>query len=107
MYCWLHHYVLLVTPLCIIHHYVLFTTQIKNPLHHYLLMFLLFRVNFKDATDTKEYLQAYLSRVAKCYSELNLLINPEKTKYLLIGTRRQLQYLPTDMCLNFLGETIR
>ena len=68
-------------------------------------MFLSFRV--KDATDTKEYLQEDLSRVAKCCSELHLLINPEKTKYLLIGTRQQLQNLPTDMCLNFLGETIR
>ena len=68
-------------------------------------MFLSFRV--KDATDTKEYLQEDLSRVAKCCSELHLLINPEKTKYLLIGTRQQLQNLPTDICLNFLGETIR
>ena len=68
-------------------------------------MFLSFHV--KDATGTKEYLQEDLSRVAKCCSELHLLINPEKTKYLLIGTRQQLQNLPTDMCLNFLGETIR
>ena len=35
------------------------------------------------------------------------ILNPEKTKYLLIGTRQQLQNLPTDMCLNFRGETIR
>ena len=55
-------------------------------------MFLLFRV--KDVNDTKEYLQEDLSRVAKCWSELHLLINPEKTKYLLIGTRQQLQDLP-------------
>jgi hypothetical protein len=68
-------------------------------------MFLSFRV--KDATDTKEYLQEDLSRVAKCCSELHLLINPEKSKYLLIGTRQQLQNFPTDMYLNFLGETIR
>ena len=68
-------------------------------------MFLSFRV--KDATDTEEYLQEDLSRVAKCCSELHLLINPEKTKYLLIGMRQQLQNLPTDMCLNVLGETIR
>ena len=60
-------------------------------------MFLSFRV--KDATDIKEYLQEDLSRVANCCSELHLLINPEKTKYLLIGTRQQLQNLPTDMCL--------
>ena len=68
-------------------------------------MFLSFRV--KDATDTKEYLQEDLSRVAKCCSELHLLIKPEKIKFLLIGTRQQLQNLPTDMCLDFLGETIR
>ncbi len=69
-------------------------------------MFMSFCV--KDATDTKEYLQKDLSRVAKCCSELHLLINPEeKTKYLLIGMRQQSQNLPTDMCLNFLRETIR
>ncbi|CAB4027621.1 Hypothetical predicted protein, partial [Paramuricea clavata] len=67
-------------------------------------MFWLFCV--KDATDIKEYLLEDLSRVAKCCSELYLFINPEKTKYLLIGTRQQLQNLPTDMCLNFIGETI-
>ncbi|CAB3992711.1 Hypothetical predicted protein [Paramuricea clavata] len=65
-------------------------------------MFLSFRV--KDAADTKEYLQEDLSQVAKCCSELHLLINPEKTKYLLIRTRQQLQNLPTDMCLNFLDQ---
>ncbi len=70
-------------------------------------MFLSFRV--KAATDIKEYIQEDLSRVANCCSEplSTYLINPEKTKYLLIGARQQLQNLPTDMCLNLLGETIR
>ena len=68
-------------------------------------MFLSFRV--KDVNDVKEYLQEDLNQVAKCCSELHLLINPKKTKYPIIGTRQLLQNLPSDMSLNFLGEVIR
>jgi hypothetical protein len=74
---------------------------------HRTLYLTLVRSQVGYATQVWEYLQEDLSRVAKCCSELHLLINPEKTKFLLIGTRQQLQNLPTDMCLNFLGETIR
>ena len=67
-------------------------------------MFLSFCIN--DANNAKEHLQQDLSNVAKCCSELHLLINPMKTKYLLIGTRQLLQNLPSDMSLIFLGEII-
>ena len=67
-------------------------------------MFLSFCI--KDANNGKEHLQQDLSQVAKSYSELHLLINPKKTKYLLIDTRQLLQNLPSDMSLNFLGEII-
>ena len=67
-------------------------------------MFLSFCIN--DANNAKEHLQQDLSQVAKSCSEIYLLINPKKPKYLLIGTRQLLQNLPSDMSLNFLSEII-
>jgi hypothetical protein len=59
-------------------------------------MFLSFRV--KDATDTKEYLQEDLSRVAKFYSELHLLINPEKTKCIYLSERDNSYKISLQIC---------
>ena len=52
-------------------------------------------------------LEADLIRVAKLCSENQLLINPDRTKLLLIGNRQLMRNLSTDMTLNFLGKTIK
>ena len=52
-------------------------------------------------------LEANLGRVAKWCSENQLLINPDKTKLLLIDNRQLMRNLSIDMTLNFLGKTIK
>ncbi|CAB4043026.1 Hypothetical predicted protein, partial [Paramuricea clavata] len=54
----------------------------------------------------KQQLEEDLYLIANSCSENELLINPGKTKYMLIGTRQNLQQLPVDMTINFLNETI-
>ena len=51
-----------------------------------------------DVDGLKQQLEEDLYLIAKCCSENELLINPGKTKYMLIGTRQNLQ--------NFLNEVI-
>ena len=52
-------------------------------------------------------LEADLQIAAKWCLEHQLLINPEKTKFLVVGSRPMLQNIPTEMSLTFLGKTIR
>ncbi|CAB4015037.1 Hypothetical predicted protein, partial [Paramuricea clavata] len=47
-----------------------------------------------------------LRSVAKWCFEHQLLINPNKTKFLLIGSRPMLQNLPANISLNFLKQTM-
>ncbi|CAB4043056.1 Hypothetical predicted protein, partial [Paramuricea clavata] len=54
----------------------------------------------------KQQLEEDLYLIANSCSENELLINPGKTKYMLIGTRQNLQQPPVDMTINFLNETI-
>ena len=49
----------------------------------------------------KQQLEEDLYLIANSCSENELLINPGKTKYMLIGTRQNLQQLPVDMTINF------
>ena len=46
-------------------------------------------------------------RVAKLCSGNQLLINPAKTKFLLVGTRQMIQGLPDDMELSFPGNQVK
>ncbi|CAB4014424.1 Hypothetical predicted protein, partial [Paramuricea clavata] len=60
----------------------------------------------KDTTSTKANLEEDLCLVAKWCSTNYLLINPEKTKLLLIGTPQLLKKLPSSINLSFLGRDI-
>lgn len=61
----------------------------------------------KDLDQATQNLEMDLNRVAKWCSGNQLLINPGKTKFLLIGTSQQIRSLPIDMSLNFLGKSIK
>ena len=52
-------------------------------------------------------LQEDLHRDARWYVEHQLLINPDKTKFLLVCFRPMLKNSPTEMTLSFLGEIIK
>ena len=52
-------------------------------------------------------LETDLYRTAKWCLEHQLLINPVKTKFLIVGSRPMLQNLPAEITLNFLGKTIK
>ena len=54
----------------------------------------------------QQHLEGDLRRVAEWCCDNQLLINPEKTKLLLVGTRQMLQRVPTNLELTFLGKTI-
>jgi hypothetical protein len=60
----------------------------------------------KDIKQTIVKLENDLRSVAKWCFEHQLLINPNKTKFLLIGSRPMLQNLPTNISLNFLKQTV-
>lgn len=51
-------------------------------------------------------LEEDLYKVAMWFCENQLLINPDKTKFLLVGTRQLMQSLPTKITLNFLGKIL-
>lgn len=59
-----------------------------------------------DVASAKHNLEEDLRRVAAWCCKNQLLINPKKTKFLLVGTRQLLRRLPEEMCLSFLGEDI-
>ena len=63
-----------------------------------------FPIENKDIA--KQHLEEDLLRVAKWCCNNQLLINPDKTKLILVGTRQMLQRDFTDLEMNFLGETI-
>ena len=60
----------------------------------------------KDIEQATYNLQSDLNRIVRWCSANQLLINPGKTKFLLIGTRQLMQTIPPDISLNLLGETI-
>ncbi|CAB4003751.1 Hypothetical predicted protein [Paramuricea clavata] len=60
----------------------------------------------KEVSDAKHKLETDLRLVAEWCCKNSLLINPEKTKFLLVGTRKFLNLLSDDMSLNFLNKTI-
>ena len=60
----------------------------------------------KEVSDAKHKLETDLRLVAEWCCKNSLLINPEKTKFLLVGTRQLLNLLSNDMSLNFLNKTI-
>jgi hypothetical protein len=57
-------------------------------------------------SDAKHKLETDLRLVAEWCCKNSLLINLEKTKFLLVGTRQLLNLLSDDMSLNFLNKTI-
>ncbi|CAB3996914.1 Hypothetical predicted protein [Paramuricea clavata] len=61
----------------------------------------------EDIQQTIAKLENDLYKTAKWCLEHQLLINPDKTKFLLVGTRSMLQNLPTQIKLNFLGKTLK
>ena len=52
-------------------------------------------------------LEEDLHRLAIWCCENYLLINPEKTKYLIIGTRQLMSKLPANISVNFLGKSLK
>ena len=60
----------------------------------------------EDFASAKTRIEEDLNLVTTWFFENKLLINPEKTKLLLIGTRQLLGNLPEDMTITFLGEAI-
>ena len=60
----------------------------------------------KDVVAAKQKIEEDLHRIAAWCCKNQLLINPKKTKYLMVGTRQLLQRLPDKMALSFLEEEI-
>ena len=61
----------------------------------------------EDVQQTIAKLENDLYKTTKWCLEHQLLINPDKTKFLLVGTRSMLQNLPAQINLNFLGKTLK
>ena len=60
----------------------------------------------KDAESAERVLEEDLRRVAAWCSKNQLLINPEKTKFLMLGTQQLLHRLPKEIAISFLGKEI-
>ena len=60
----------------------------------------------KDAKSAKRVLEEDLRRVAAWCCKNHLLINPEKTKFLMVGTQQLLRRLPNEIAISFLGKVI-
>ena len=67
-------------------------------------LFLSFQV--KDSLDVATQVNDDLKRVAYWCSQNSLLINPTKTKVLVVGTRQMLQRVPSDFKLVLLGKEL-
>lgn len=67
-------------------------------------VYLSFSLSDMDAAVKK--LEQDLHRVAKWCCENHLLINPDKTKFILIGTRQLMSRLPANLSVSFLGKTL-
>ena len=61
----------------------------------------------KEIETASRKIEKDLHRVATRCCQSNLLINPEKTKFLLVGTRQLMEKMPTFLSLSFLGETLK
>ena len=59
-----------------------------------------------EISEAKHKLEKDLRLVAEWCCKNSILINPEKTKFLLVGTRQLLNLLPENISLNFLNNTI-
>ena len=60
----------------------------------------------KDAESAERVLEEDLRRVAAWCCKNQLLINPEKTKFLMVGTQQLLRRLPNEISISFLGKEI-
>ena len=58
----------------------------------------------KDAESAERVLEEDLRRVATWCCKNQLLINPEKTKFLMVGTQQLLRWLPNEISISFLGK---
>ena len=67
-------------------------------------IFLSFTIN--DAESAKRVLEEDLRRVAAWCCEHQLLINPEKTRFLMFGTQQLLRRLPNEIAISLLGKEI-
>ena len=63
--------------------------------------------SINDMEQTSINLQEDLHRDSKWYVKHQLLINRDKTKFLIVGSKPMLQNSPTEMTLNFLGKIIK
>ena len=61
----------------------------------------------KEIETASRKIEKDLHRVATRCCQNNLLINPEKTKFLLVGTRQLTDKMPTFPSLSFLGKTLK
>jgi hypothetical protein len=61
----------------------------------------------KDLDQATINLEEDLARVGNWCSTNQILPNPSKIKFILIGTQQLLQRLPKEMSLTFLGEVIK
>ena len=68
-------------------------------------LFLSFQLSDLDQSILK--LEQGLLRTAQWLCENHVLINPDKTKFLLLGTRQMLSRLPEDLSMSFLGEKLK
>ena len=68
-------------------------------------LFLSFQLSDIDQSILK--LEQDLLRTAQWLCENHLLINPDKTKFLLLGTRQMLSRLREDLSMSFLGEKLK
>ena len=60
----------------------------------------------KDAESAERVLEEDLRRVAAWCCKNQLLINPEKTKLLMVRTQQLLRRLPNEIAISFLGKVI-
>ena len=60
----------------------------------------------KDADDVKALLTADLRRIAIWCCANSLLINPDKTKFLILGSRQMVSRIPDDFHVSLLGKDI-
>ena len=60
----------------------------------------------KDSLDVATQVNDDLKRVAFCCSQNSLLINPTKTKVLVVDTRQMLQRVPSDFKLVLFGKEL-
>ncbi|CAB4041599.1 Hypothetical predicted protein, partial [Paramuricea clavata] len=62
--------------------------------------------NLKDVESAKIQLNEDLERIAAWSCQNSLLMNPDKTKLLLIGSPQMLKKIPANFCLTLLGKEI-